>query len=77
VLYGTQASLSPGDFGSWIAPSFGDIERSSSDIADISEGEPKEQNTKDGLFLQVFFRKYEINTQPLTHFQSIGFKELP
>lgn len=69
VLYRTQASLSPGDFGSWIAPSFGDIGRSSSDIANISEGEPKEQNTKDGLFLQDFFRKYEINTELLTHYR--------
>jgi hypothetical protein len=60
-LYGIQASLSPGDFGSWIAPKFGDIGRSSSDIADNSEGEPKERDAKDGLDLNFLMSKLWVS----------------
>ena len=66
-LYGMQASLSPGDFGSWIAPKFGDIGWSSSDIADNSEGEPKERDAKGGLDLNFLMSKLWVSATSSPH----------
>jgi hypothetical protein len=60
-LYGTQASVSPGDFGSWIVPTDGDLASLSSNFTGVTGVEVKHQDQKNELDLSILMSKLWVS----------------